>query len=157
MPHCVPLIPPEELPEKAAELLATWFRLNAESGGPTRRDFTPFSLKSWLGNIDIYHVENAGENGEPDFRLRLNGSATVALTDEDWTGSTAREIDCVLGARLQDDLLQVFRTRLPRAEVIQLFRKNYMTAHRLLLPVFSETGGGEVAQVFLAIFSPAQA
>lgn len=139
-------------PESAATLLATWQRFNVDSKGPTRENFTPFVLKPWLGNIDVYEVENSGPDREMDFRLRLNGTEVVALTGEDWTGHTARDIDRELGFGLHEDLLSVYHSKQPLAQHIRIFRKDYITAYRLLLPIFSERRDGTVAQIFLAIF-----
>lgn len=137
-------------PQKVADLLDAWRRFNTDGKGPTRSDFTPFVLKPWLGNIDIYDVETAGT--DLDFRMRLNGTEIVAMTGEDWTGSTARDIDRRFGVHLHDELLAVYRSQQPLTDRIRIFQKNYITAHRVLLPIFSERHEGEVAQIFLAIF-----
>ena len=137
-----------EPPEDAQRLLTHWRAFNAQKFHPTRSDFTPFSLKEWLGNIDIYDVENEGET----FRMRLNGSEVVALTGEDWKGRTARDIDHQFGSTLHDELHRVFRTRQPLAHHIRIFQKQYMLAYRVVLPVFSDDKVGVVTQIFLAIF-----
>jgi hypothetical protein len=139
-------------PESAATLLATWRRFHADGKGPTRGDFTPFVLKPWLGNIDVYEVENGGPGREIDFRMRLNGTEVVALTGEDWTGKTARDIDRTLGASLHAELLSVYHNKQPLAHHIRIFQKDYVIAYRLLLPIFAEQRDGTVAQIFLAIF-----
>jgi hypothetical protein len=135
-------------PEHAQSLLEYWQHFNARGQRPTRSDFTPFSLKQWLGHIDIYDVEHGGEA----FRLRLNGSWIVAITGEDWTGKTAHDVDHRFGSTLHEDLYGVYRAKQPLAHDIRLFRKDYVSAYRLLLPIFSDTRQGEVVQVFLAIF-----
>lgn len=139
-------------PEAAASLLAAWQRFNAEGNRPTRQDFTPHALKQWLGRIDVYVVEDGGTDGEREFRLRLNGSEIVALTGEDWTGKTARDVDRRFGSSLHEELEQVCQSRCPLAHHIQIFQKEHVPAYRLLLPIFSEDGDGKVVQVFLAIF-----
>ena len=136
-------------PESALHLLEHWQRFNAAGPRPTRSDFTPFSLKQWLGHIDIYDVERGGE----EFRMRLNGSRVVALTGEDWKGKTARDIDRRFGAALHDELHQVCRSKQPLADHIRIFQKDYVAAYRLLLPIFSDDQDGEVVQIFLALFT----
>jgi hypothetical protein len=135
-------------PERAQRLLDYWHSFNANGPRPTRDDFTPYALKAWLGNIDVYDAENGGE----DFRLRLNGTQVVALTGEDWTGKTARDVDRRFGSTLHDELAAVCRTKQPSAQHIRIFQKQYLAAYRLLLPIFSDRRPGEVAQVFLAVF-----
>lgn len=139
-------------PQKAQDLLDVWRRFNADGKGPTRRDFTPFVLKPWLGDIDIYEVEPGPAEDAVEFRMRLNGTEVVAMTGENWTGHTARDIDRKFGFALHDELAAICRTRAPQADRIRIFQKDYVTAYRLLLPVFSEKGDGEVVQVFLALF-----
>lgn len=144
-------------PEKAASLLAAWHQFHAEgaAGGqarPSRGDFTPFVLKPWLGNLDIYDAEGGDTAETPTFRMRLNGSEVVAMTGENWTGKTAHDIDRRFGATLHDDFLKVYSSRLPLADHIRIFQKEYLTAYRVLLPVFSEAGDGRVVQIFLAVF-----
>lgn len=139
-------------PESAATLLALWQRFNAGGKGPTREDFTPFVLKPWLGNIDVYEVENGGPGRRMDFRMRLNGTEVVALTGENWTGRTARDIDRALGGTLHEELLSVYHNKQPLAHHIRIYQKDHVTAYRLLLPIFSEQHDGRVVQIFLAIF-----
>ena len=136
-------------PESALRLLEHWQAFNAQGQRPTRGDFTPFSLKRWLGNIDIYDVESDGA----DFRMRLNGTEVVAMTGEDWKGRTAHEIDKKYGSTLHEELHSVYRSRKPLAHHIRIFQKDYVMAYRLLLPIFSDADDGRVAQIFLAIFA----
>ncbi len=138
----------DEPPVSALRLLDSWRNFNTQGNRPTRDDFTVFSLKPWLGNIDIYDVEDGGAS----FRMRLNGTEVVAVTGEDWTGKTARDVDRKFGSTLHDELLSVCSSKQPLAHHIRIFQKDYVSAYRLLLPIFSEAGDGEVVQVFLAIF-----
>lgn len=139
-------------PESAAGLLAAWRQFNAAGKGPTRGDFTPYFLKPWLGNIDIYEVEDSDAEGGKDFRMRLNGSEVVDMTGENWTGFTARDIDRKFGFSLHQEMLSVYTSKRPLAHHIRVFQKDYVTAYRLLLPIFSEKGDGQVVQIFLALF-----
>jgi hypothetical protein len=136
-------------PESAQRLLEHWQQFNAGGDRPTRSDFTPFTLKPWLGNIDIYDTEGGGE----DFRLRLNGSQVVALTGENWKGKTARDVDRRFGTTLHDAFQQVYRSKRPRGDYIRLFQKEFISAYRLLLPIFSNEGDGTISQIFLALFT----
>lgn len=159
-------------PPQAASLLDAWQAIHAQTtpdGGPrpTRADFTPFALKPWLGHIDIFEVERTPDSGGDsggsaegggtvtDFRLRLNGTEIVALTGEDWTGHSARDIDRYYNVTLHDDLLAVCESGAPHNDGIRIFQKSYLSACRLLLPVFSNSGDGRVTQIFLAIFATA--
>lgn len=136
------------LPEEAAALFSYWQQCYLSGAGPTRTEFDPLRLWRWLGKLDVYVVENKGEA----FRLRLSGTDTVELTGEDWTGKTARDVDEAYGRGFHDDLAAVMRTRTPALHRMQVFQKDYITAYRLLLPVFAAPGDGEVTQIFLAMF-----
>jgi hypothetical protein len=136
-------------PAKALALLDLWRQYNAEEGRPTRGDFTPFVLKPWLGDIDIYDVEDGGA----EFRMRLNGTRVVAITGEDWKGKTARDVDRKYGGTLHEELASLCQTRQPLAHHIRIFQKDYILAYRLLLPIFSDDPPGAVAQIFLAVFN----
>jgi hypothetical protein len=138
----------DDLPEFAASLLAYWHHFNALGNRPTRRDFTPFSLARWLGYIDVYEAEDGGE----EFRIRLNGSRVTELTGEDWTGRTAKDVDRKFGFGLHDEVFAVFKSKQPVSHHTKIYQKDYVTAHRLMLPVFSEADDGEVVQIFMALF-----
>ena len=131
----------------ASSLLEYWHHFNALGNRPTRDDFTPFSLKKWLGYLDVYGVENGGE----DFRIRLNGTRVTELTGEDWTGKTARDVDAKFGTELQAEVLEVVKTKKPAVHRTRIFQKDYTSAHRLMLPIFSRKNDGSVVQVLLAI------
>jgi hypothetical protein len=138
----------DDLPERAASLLDFWHHFNAQGHRPTRDDFTPFSLKKWLGHLDVYGVEKDGE----EFRIRLNGTRVTELTGEDWTGKTARDVDRKFDTNLHGEVLEVVRSRQPAIHETKIFQKDFTSAHRLMLPIFSQEGDGAVTQVLLAIF-----
>jgi len=138
----------DDLPEMAASLLDFWYHFNAQANRPTRDDFTPFSLKKWLGYLDVYGIEDDGEV----IRIRLNGTRVTELTGEDWTGRTARDVDRKFDSKLHDDVMEVVRSRQPSIHETQIFQKDYASAHRLMLPIFSREGDGKVTQVLLALF-----
>jgi len=138
----------DELPPIARSLLAFWQEFNDQGHRPTRRDFTPFSLKPWLGYLDVYGVEDGGR----EFRIRLNGSRVTELTGEDWTGRTASDVDRKFGFGLHNEVLDVFTSKRPACHLTRIYQKNFTSAYRLMLPIFSEDGDGRVVQVFLAIF-----
>ena len=136
------------LPEMAASLLGYWQHFNALGDRPTRDDFTPFSLQKWLGHLDVYGVEDEGET----FRIRLNGTKVTENTREDWTGCTAKDVDRKFGTSLQQEVMDVVRSKKPAFQETRIFQKEFATAYRLMLPIFSREGDGKVVQVFLAIF-----
>lgn len=138
----------ELLPKDALALFSYWRQCHLSGAGPTRAEFDPPSLRRWLGKIDIYAVENGGQ----DFRLRLNGTETVEVTGEDWTGRTARDIDAVYDQGLQDDLAAVMHGGKPALHRMTVFQKEFIPAYRLVLPIFAAPGQGEVAQIVLAMF-----
>lgn len=138
----------EELPETAARLLDFWQGFRALGPRPTRQDFTPFALKPWIGYLDVYGVEDGGA----DFRIRLNGTRVTELTGEDWTGRRASDVDERFGSALREEVAAVYTSQQPAYHRTRIFQKNYTTAHRLMLPVFCDSGDGRVVQIFLAIF-----
>jgi len=148
MANDVPVEMQEDVPETVRRLLDLWQRFAAEPGRPTRADLTPFTLKPWLGFIDVYGVENGGRT----FRIRLNGSCTTAMTGEDWTGRTAHDVDRKYGFGLHDEVHRVFTSQRPACHLTRIYQKDFALAYRLMLPVFSEAGDGSVAQILLAIF-----
>lgn len=135
-------------PEAARLLLEHWSRLNEQGPRPTRCDFTPFSLKPWLGKIDVYEVVDGGAA----FRVRLNGTQVVALTGEDWTGKTASDVDSRFGSTLHEELQGVYRSKRPLAHHIRIYQKDHLSAYRLVLPIFADDREGEIVQIFLVIF-----
>ena len=110
--------------------------------------FPPFSLKPWLGKIDVYEVVNGGAA----FRVRLNGTQVVALTGEDWMGKTASNVDSRFGSTLHEELQGVYRSKRPLAHHIRIYQKDHLSAYRLVLPIFADDREGEIAQIFLVIF-----
>ena len=138
----------EILPDDAAALLKYWRQCEVAGTGPTRAEFGPLELRRWLGKIDIYEVDGEGA----EFRLRLSGTETVAMTGEDWTGKTARDVDRAYGHGFHDDLLIVYRSRRPALHRIKVFQKDFMTVYRLLLPIFAGPEDRRVRQIFLAMF-----
>ena len=148
MANDTPVESRDDMPATVRSLLDLWHSFDTDGGRPTRQDLTPFTLKPWLGFIDVYGVEDGGRT----FRIRLNGSHTTAMTGEDWTGRTAHDVDRKYGFGLHDEVHRVFTSKRPACHVTRIYQKDFALAYRLMLPVFSETGDGSVAQILLAIF-----
>jgi hypothetical protein len=120
----------------------------ADSGGVPSRDLLDaFALRPWLGHISIYQAVDSGD----DFRIRLEGTAIVAITGEDWTGRRASEVDAKYGCHIADFMREVARTRRPMVHTMHVFQNEVEFITRLLLPVRSRADG-PVDQVFLVIY-----
>jgi hypothetical protein len=143
-----PLENAQDMPEPAAALLELWQGFREQGARPTRQDFTPFALKRWIGHLDIYRVEDGGR----DFRIRLNGTRVTELTGEDWTGRSVRDVDRRFNSTFYDEVHAVFASRRPAVHRTRIYQKNFTTAHRLMLPIFSAAGDGEVVEILMALF-----
>ncbi|NER07974.1 MAG: hypothetical protein F6K17_38200, partial [Okeania sp. SIO3C4] len=73
------------------ELMSFWNDHSAMSDDrlPRADAFTPFSLRPWIGRISVYQYEPEIN----DFRIRLDGTKTVEMTGQDWTGHTVNALD----------------------------------------------------------------
>lgn len=136
------------LPWLADDLLTLWHQFHDAGQGPTRVEFTPFQLKPWLGWLDIYEVLDDGR----DFRMRLGGTETTNLTGENWVGKTASQVDEKYGNGLRKAMLICTQDRIPQVDTMPLFQKDFVSAVRLLLPVFNSDDPAQVHQIFLALF-----
>lgn len=141
----------ETLPASASpslhSLLQFWFRAADSDGVPSREQFDAFTLRRWLGHISIYEAVDSGR----DFRIRLEGTAIVAITGEDWTGKRASQVDIRYGCRLAEFMGEIMATRRPMVHTMRVFQNQVERITRLLLPVRSQREG-LVDQVFLAIY-----
>jgi hypothetical protein len=138
----------ESAPRQARDLLALWWQF-ADGNMPTRDDFTPDNLSSWINDISIYEYHP----DKDDFQILLEGENIVALTGEDWRGAFAREVDCHFSTSLHAALSMARTTGRPQLHQLQVFQKEWRKGIRLLLPVLLKKKGQEdVLQVFLAIF-----
>jgi hypothetical protein len=128
-------------------LLKFWSDTADSSGIPSRDRLDAFTLRPWLGHISIYETIDGGD----DFRIRLEGTAIVAITGEDWTGKRATEVDARYGCRIAEFMREVLRTQQPLVHTMRVFQNEVEYITRLLLPVRSRAGG-PVDQIFLVIY-----
>lgn len=137
-----------------AELTALelfWHQCRTAEGLATRRLITPFTLRPWLGHICVYQQIEDGA----DFRIKLDGTAVVELTGEDWTRRRVSEVDGRFGTRLLADCRETCARGEPVLSFSSLlFQKKWVVYHRLLLPVSSKGEGYD--QIFNAMY-PAEA
>lgn len=136
----------------AESLIDYWYENRGDGGVPDRLSFDPFPLVTWLGYLSIYEYDA----GRDDFRNRLEGSFVTELTGENWTRRYASEVDARFGSHFLSELRNVRRRRLPSADLIRIYQKDFSVAVRVLLPVCSDVSAGAAAdadQVFVAIFA----
>jgi hypothetical protein len=134
-------------------LLQFWSDTAGSNEVPSRDRLDAFTLRPWLGHISIYEAVDEGS----DFRIRLEGTAIVAITGEDWTGKHASDVDTRYGCHLADFMREVTRTRKPMVHTMRVFQNEVEFITRLLLPVRSRPGG-PIDQIFLVIYvDPQQA
>lgn len=129
-----------------AELVALWEKLARNRRPPLRKELTPFTLKKWLGHISIYEAVADG-----DFMIRLDGTAIVEITGEDWTARRASEVDSKYGSNLLEHVTDAAHTNDPRFHRMLVFQRRYFSVSRVLLPV-RKSDGGPTDQVFLAMY-----
>lgn len=141
----------ETLPGSASpslhSLLQFWFQAGDSDGVPSREQLDAFALRRWLGHISIYEAVDSGR----DFRIRLEGTAIVAITGEDWTGKRASQVDIRYGCRLAEFMAEIMVTQRPMVHTMRVFQNQVERITRLLLPVRSRRER-PVDQVFLAIY-----
>ena len=134
-------------------LLQFWSDVAGDDDVPSRDRLDAFTLRPWLGHISIYEALDGGD----DFRIRLEGTAIVAITGEDWTGKRASEVDAKYGCHIADFMREIARTRRPMVHTMRVFQNEVEFITRLLLPVRSRPNG-PVDQMFLVIYvDPQQA
>jgi hypothetical protein len=134
-------------------LLQFWSDVADDDGVPSRDRLDAFTLRPWLGHISIYEALNGGD----DFRIRLEGTAIVAITGEDWTGKRASAVDAKYGCHIADFMREIARTCKPMVHTMRVFQNEVEYITRLLLPVRSRANG-PVDQMFLVIYvDPQQA
>jgi len=128
-------------------LLRFWSDTAGDEDTPNRSRLDAFTLRRWLGHISIYEAIDGGR----DFRIRLEGTAIVAITGEDWTGKHASDVDAKYGCQIAEFMREVARTRRPLVHTMRVFQNEVEFITRLLLPVRSRANG-PVDQVFLVIY-----
>ena len=79
--------------------------------------------------------------GDGDFLLLREGEGILSMTQEEWSGQTASQIDARHDGGMQDSLAAVFAHCRPRLDLQKgLFRSKSITVNRLLLPVRGAPG-----------------
>ena len=145
----------DALPVSASPLLYSLLQFWSDAAGddtvPSRDRLDAFTLRPWLGHISIYEAIDGGD----DFRIRLEGTAIVAITGEDWTGKRASEVDAKYGCHIADFMREIARTCRPMVHTMRVFQNDVERITRLLLPARARAGG-PVDQVFLVIYADPQ-
>jgi hypothetical protein len=121
-------------------LLQFWSDVAGDDGVPSRDRLDAFTLRPWLGHISIYEALDGGD----DFRIRLEGTAIVAITGEDWTGKRASEVDAKYGCHIADFMREIARTCKPMVHTMRVFQNEVEYITRLLLPVRSRANGRSI-------------
>jgi len=142
------------LPPYASPMLHSLLKFWTDAGGsgniPDRSQLDAMTLRPWLGHVSIYEAIP----GTIDFRIRLEGTAIVAITGEDWTGKRASDVDQRFGSQLADFMRRVIASGRPAVHTMRVFQNDVEYITRLLLPVRAQPGG-PVDQVFLVIYADA--
>ena len=139
---------PSNADSRLATLLAFWLTARDHTHDvPNREQFTPFTLRPWLGYISIYEAVDQGR----DFYNRLEGTRITGITGEDWTHRRASEVDARFGSNLVADMTKSIARGAPQIHAIRIFQHEFKTATRLLLPVRTALDS-PVNQVLLALY-----
>ena len=134
------------LPLKLEKLVAVWRAKCIDGRLPSRDDFTPRDLKSWLSNLAL--LERIPEGG---YRFRVCGTGLILRFGCDTTGMAVEE----LTEQLRIDL----RNRLDRSSTLQMpivARLQIPSARKcadyseLILPLANE--GARVSMLLLATY-----
>jgi hypothetical protein len=130
--------------QRLRQLHTLWLQYGRNDTLPSRHHITPETLHPWLGQLSIYE-----EIDGADFLIRLDGTQIVSWTGEDWTGRLVSEVDAKYGRNLLGACRAVWTHRLPLFDAAApLFKKEYIEARRMLLPLYSKQ---EKRQVLLAL------
>ena len=142
----------DTIPSQAAPAISTllsfWRRHSEQSGVPSRVIMEPFGLFPWLGHLSIYEAVEGGR----DFRNRLEGTAIVAITGEDWTGRMASAVDARFGSSLVPSMRNAIASGQAAIHTMKVYQDGYKDITRLLLPVRARQDG-PIDQVFLVIYA----
>lgn len=139
--------PPFQADERLLRLHHLWRTRRWHEDPPDRSQLPLEILQPWFGHISVFQAIEDGV----DFRLRLDGTAIVAITGEDWTRHKTSEIDRRFDRDLTGMLRVATRTRRLLVHAIRVFQHEHLRATRLLLPVRSARMR-EPDQVFLALY-----
>lgn len=125
--------PPFQADERLLKLYHYWQSHGWHEDPPDRSQLPHEILQPWFGHISVFQAIEDGA----DFQIRLDGTAIVTITSEDWTRRKASEIDRRFGRDLTGSLCVALRTRRPLIHAVRLFQNEHLRATRLLLPVRS--------------------
>lgn len=137
----------EQMSARAIALLAFWYSNRDNSSMPDRKTFNPHALQDWLGYISIYEYDPERR----DFRNRLEGTHITEMTEQDWTGRWASDVDRSFGSAFREELATVRTSATPSIESVRIYQKKYRTATKLLMPI-AENRQRNADQIFLAMF-----
>jgi hypothetical protein len=140
---------PATYPASAKALVDLWGKFKTENRNPVRSDLTAKTLQRWLGEIDVYEVENDGT----DFRIRSSGEEITKTTHEDWWGRTARDVDAIYNTQLHADMTEVYQSGTPSVHHIKVFQSHRKSTHRVLLPIYDDVVNSKITMIFLC-FTP---
>lgn len=139
------------LPATAHPNLFKLWRLWEERGwiedAPDRSMLDFDLMKPWLGHISIYQALEDGS----DFHIKLDGTAIVDLSGQDWTRRSAAGVDDVFGSSLLTCMRTAMLLARPAIHGISVFQHDFLSATRLLLPV-RPVPMCPPAQVFLVLY-----
>lgn len=139
--------PPFQADERLLTLYYFWQSQGWHEDPPDRSQLRDEILRPWFGHISVFQAIEDGA----DFQVRLDGTAVVTITGEDWTRRKASEIDRRFGRDLSGALRVALRTRRPLIHATRLFQNEHPRSTRLLLPVRS-VPMCEPDQVFLVLY-----
>lgn len=141
---------------RTIELLHYWETRRNGAAMPDRADFDPLDVPRLLPNLLLAEAVDGGR----DFRIRLYGTALVALSKEERTGKLMSEIADVPTTpdpdRVRNLWLSVnqlaFQNQGPVAirTTMHLSNRDYITLEGITLPLRKD--GPEVAQLLGGIF-----
>jgi len=138
---------PFQADERLLRLHHMWQSRGWHEDPPDRSQLPLETLQPWFGHISAFQAIDDGM----DFQLRLDGTAIVTVTGEDWTRHKASEIDRRFGRGLTGLLRLAIGTRSPLFHAIRAFQHQHLRATRLLLPV-RPVPMYEPHQVFLVLY-----
>jgi hypothetical protein len=109
--------PPFQADERLLRLHHLWRTHCWHEDPPDRSQLSVEILQPWFSHISVFQAMEDGA----DFLLRLDGTAIVAITGEDWTRHKTSEIDRRFGRDLTGLLRVAMRTRRLLVHAIRVF------------------------------------
>lgn len=122
------------LSPKLKKLLAAWQTKCVDGHLPSRDDFTPRSLKSWLGNLAL--LEHVSENG---YRFRICGTNLINRFGCDVTNKTLRDLNEEFRYDLRSRLDRALMLRTPVSTRLRIpFKQDIVDYSELILPLAND-------------------